>query len=267
MSMKGWANPEVARVIIRSSRVIAGKDAKLMNDSAAIIEGSKVAAIVPNSELPRATDEKTVDLNLGDMTVLPGLIDVHTHLMLGHGTEGRSLPEIMEHDSDDLMLARAFRNALTHLSAGITTLRDCGCRGKVSLSARDAIEKHVMIGPRVLASGRAITITGGHLFFCDGEADGVEGVRRFTRELLKEGADFIKVMASGGSSTPATDWRHYSFSIEELTAIVREAHRVGKLTAAHCHSKTSIRNAIAAGIDSIERCSFVDDITGERDYD
>lgn len=267
MTMKGWAYPGVTKVILRASRVIAGKDADLVENAAVVIEGSKISAIVPSAGLQEAVGPQTVDVNLGDMTLLPGLIDTHTHLMLGHGTEGRTLPEIMEHDSDDLMLARAFRNALTHLAVGVTTLRDCGSRGKTAISARDAIERHVIGGPRVLACGRAITITGGHLWFCDGEADGVEGIRNLARQLLKEGADFIKVMASGGSSTPSTNWKHYSYTAEELAAMVGEAHRVGKVTAAHCHSKTSIRNAIAAGIDSIEHCSFVDDVTGERSYD
>lgn len=260
-----WGN-KVGRVIIRAARVVVGEEASLLNNGAVVVEGSKIVAVAPAAEIPVPQNENEIEVNLGDSTLLPGLIDVHTHLMLGYGTKGRKLPEIAQNDSNDLMLVRSIRNALTHMSVGVTTLRDCGCRDQTSFSARDAVDKGVFFGPRILAAGRAMTITGGHLFFCNGEADGVDGVRKLSRQLLKEGADFIKIMASGGSSTPSTDRRHSSFSLDELKAIVAEARRVGKLTAAHCHSKKSIRDAIAAGIDSIEHCSFVDD-ADRRGYD
>lgn len=267
MPMPGWADPRPERVTLRASRVIAGSDARLLHDAAVAIENAKIVSVGPSTELPRVNSEKAVDVDLGNVTMLPGLIDVHTHLMLGAGTEDRSLPEVMASDSNDLMLARALRNALIHMLVGVTTLRDCGCRDRVALSARDVINQGVFPGPRILASGRPITVTGGHLYFCNGEADGVQGVQKLARELNKEGADFFKVMASGGNSTPTTDARHCAYTAEELAAIVSEAHRVGKLTTAHCLSKKSIRNAIAGGLDMIEHCFFVDERDGEHGYD
>jgi imidazolonepropionase-like amidohydrolase len=203
-------------------------------------------------------------LNYKDKTLLPGLIDCHVHLCMS--ADDNPLARVYE-DSDDIMLFRAAHNAEVALKAGITTLRDCGGRNNVTFSTREAIEKKIIKGPRLLLSGRPITITGGHCFFLNGEADGVEDVRKLARRLIKEGADFLKIMASGGGMTPSTISKLPYYTVEELTAAADEAHRLGRKIAAHCHSTHSIADSLEAGIDTIEHCSFLSPETGQRKFE
>jgi imidazolonepropionase-like amidohydrolase len=123
------------------------------------------------------------------------------------------------------MLLRAPRNAYLHLRAGVTTVGDCGARNRVTFDLRQGAEAGLFLTPRLQLCGRPLTITGGHFWWCNEEADGVDGVRQATRKLLKEGADFIKIMASGGA---ANDSWFASYSVAELSAAVEEAHQVGK---------------------------------------
>ena len=176
------------------------------------------------------------------LTVLPGFIDVHVHLMFGSGP--RTYDDVVTHDSDELMLLRAPRNAYLHLRAGVTTVRDCGARNRVTFDLRQGAEAGLFLTPRLQLCGRPLTITGGHFWWCNEEADGVEGVRAATRQLLKEGADFIKIMASGGGSTDS--W-FASYSVAELSAAVEEAHQVGKKTTAHCLAADSIARCRRGG--------------------
>ena len=142
--------------------------------------------------------------------------------------------------------------------AGITTAYDCGARGMTAYAIRDGIARGLTLGPRLLVSGRAVTQTGGHCHFFGGEADGVAGVRETVRKLLEdEGADGIKIMATGGGMTPGTDSRHASYSIEELAAAADEAHRLGKKVTSHAHGVPGIDNASKAGIDSIQHCTML----------
>jgi imidazolonepropionase-like amidohydrolase len=207
-----------------------------------------------------------VNANPG-LTVLPGFIDVHVHLMFGSGP--RTYDDVIMHDSDELMLLRGARNAYLHLRAGVTTLRDCGARNKVTFALRSGADAELFLTPRLHLCGRPLTITGGHFWWCNEEADGVDGLRTATRRLIKEGADFIKIMASGGGSTDS--W-FASYSVEEMAAAVNEAHSVGKKTTAHCLAAESISRAVDAGIDQIEHFNFLqpdgtrvfDDRTAEK---
>ncbi len=165
--------------------------------------------------------------------------------------------EVIERDSDEVMLLRAARNAHIHLSAGVTTLRDCGARNRITFDLRRGVRQGVALAPRLLLSGRPVTVTGGHFWWCNQEADGVEGVRKAVRHLVQDGADFIKIMASGGG-TAGTDNRRPSYSVEELRAIVDEAHSLGRPTTAHCIATQSIVNALDAGVDSIEHATFIE---------
>jgi imidazolonepropionase-like amidohydrolase len=127
----------------------------------------------------------------------------------------------------------------------------------MTFSIKEAIKKGIIKGPRLLLSGRPITITGGHCFFLNGEADGIDGVRKAVRQLIKEGADFLKIMASGGGMTPSTIPKLPYYTVEELSIAADEAHRLGRKIAAHCHSTKSIMDSIEAGIDTIEHASFL----------
>ena len=203
---------------------------------------------------PAGTKERPADAvvytNPGK-TVLPGFIDVHVHLMFGEA--GRSYRDVWANDSDGLMLLRGPRNAYLHLRAGVTTLRDAGAVRNVGFDLKRGAEAGYFLSPRMLVCGRPLTITGGHFWWCGQEADGVDGVRAAVRQLLKDGADFLKVMA-GGPRPPETC---ASFSVEELAVAVAEIHQVGKKATAHCEAFESISRAADAGVDQIEHINFL----------
>ena len=162
-----------------------------------------------------------------------------------------------DRDTDEIMLLRAAKNAMIHLKAGVTTLRENGARNKVTFNLREGAQRGYVTAPRLLLCGRPVTVTGGHFYWCNQQADGVEGVRAAVRELVKDGADHIKIMASGGG-TAITDLRRPSYTVEELRAIVEEAHNMGKPTTAHCLATGSIVNALEAGVDMIEHAGFIE---------
>jgi imidazolonepropionase-like amidohydrolase len=217
-----------------------------------VVEDGRIREIAPAGLTARAADARVYERP--GATVLPGLIDVHLHLMFGTGP--RSYEDVIANDSDDLMLLRGARNAYLHLRGGVTTCRDCGARNNVSFALREAARAGLFLSPRLHVSGRPLTITGGHFWWCNEEADGVDGVRVATRRLLKEGADFIKIMASGGG-TRGTDASRASYSVEEMAAAVAEAHQVGKRTTAHCLAAESVGRAVDAGLDQIEHFNFM----------
>jgi imidazolonepropionase-like amidohydrolase len=155
----------------------------------------------------------------------------------------------------------------TALRAGVTTVRDCGGRAPVTLSLPCAVREGLVCGPRVLACGAPVTTTGGHGWVFGGEADGIDGVRTAVRRQCRDGADFIKVMVTGGGSTPGTNFLLSQYSQEELDAIVQEAHRLGRKVAGHAHGTEGIRRAVKAGFDCIEHCSMIRESWTDAAYD
>ena len=221
----------------------------------------KIVAIAPAGELTAPNHSNLTVKDYGDSTILPGLVDGHTHMMApGDGTHG----DITGNEQDDVLLMRALQNARTFLHAGVTTARENGAKNKVGFSLKEGIQMGLSEGPEMVISGRPITITGGHFWYCGSEADGVDGVRTEVRKLVKEGADFIKIMATGGS-TWSSDPLKPSYTLEEMTVIADEAHRFGRLTAAHCASMQGIKNALDAGVDMIIHCVFEDE-TGMYEF-
>lgn len=219
-------------------------------DTAVRLDGERIGAVAPAAELGVDTAVE----RLPDQVLAPGFVDTHVHLTLG--TSGRPYEAVMREDTDGRMLLRAVGNGLAHLAVGVTTMRDCGGRGRTTLDLAEAQRDGLLVGfPDVQVSGRPITITGGHFHWCGEEADGVDGARRAVRRMVKDGVDFVKVMASGGG-TRGTWLGHASFTVPELSAIVDESHRHARLTTVHCLATTSIANAVAAGFDCIEHCGF-----------
>ena len=242
-----------AVTVIKAKAVIDGTGAKPLENAAVVVEGSTIRAVERQGQeaLPEGPHVRALDFPSG--YILPGLIDSHIHLSFG--VYGCSHEELMNSDSDQMMLLRAAQNALTHLKSGVTTVRENGARNRVMFDLREAARRGYATTPRLYLCGRPVTITGGHFHWCNQEADGVYGVRAAVRELIKDGADHIKIMASGGATT-ITDNRRPSYSVEELRAIVEEAHRFDKLTTAHCLATQSLTNALDAGLDMIEHAGF-----------
>jgi imidazolonepropionase-like amidohydrolase len=236
--------------IYQADVLIDGSGSQPQRNVELFVENGMIQDVAPAGTRERPVDAP-VYANPG-LTVLPGFIDVHVHLMFGSGP--RTYDDVVTHDSDELMLLRGARNAYLHLRAGVTTLRDCGARNRVTFNLREGADAGLFLTPRMQLCGRPLTITGGHFWWCNEEADGVDGVRAATRQLLKEGADFIKIMASGGA---ADDSWFASYSVAEMAAAVDEAHQVGKKTTAHCLAAESIARAVDAGIDQIEHFNFL----------
>jgi imidazolonepropionase-like amidohydrolase len=246
------APADVTRIL--APRLIDGRGGPPLERAALLLEESTIRAVGPEEEV-RPPDGATVEtLVYPDATVLPGLIDTHTHLNgFGDGRPGDDLAECPE----ALLLLQAARNARVHLETGVTTLRDCGSMHRTSFELRRAIATGIGPGPRLYLCGRPVTITGGHMWYFGQEADGVDGVRRAVRQLVKEGADFVKIVATGGSTRTSYP-RRPAFNPDELRAIVDEAHKLGKPTAAHCSSTQGVINALEAGVDTIIHCVFLE---------
>ncbi len=254
------STPAPARTIVRAGKLLDVRTGKTLTNQSIVIEDGKIVSVGPDSGAPG--DAKVIDLP--GKTVLPGLIDAHTHLTydprFGYDLLAISLPR------EALIGAK---NARLTLLAGFTTVRNLGARQFADIALRDAINAGDVPGPRIDASGPALSITGGH---CDdnllpyawhatevGVADGVENVQHKVREVIKYGADVIKICATGGVLSLGDNPQHSQFTQAELQAIVTDAHRLGRKVAAHAHGAEGIRWSAEAGVDSIEHGSYIDD--------
>ncbi len=240
--------------LITADRLIDGSAAAPVERAAILIQGERIVALGPEGTVRAPEGAAVTRKAYGAATILPGLVDAHTHLVApGDGTLGDDIAK----EDDDILLLQAAQNARTLLHSGVTTLRENGAKGKVAFSLREGIRRRLAPGPRMVICGRPIAITGGHMGYFGSEADGEVAVRAEVRKLLKEGADYIKIVASGGS-TRTSDPNRASYSVAELAAMTDEARRHGKLTAAHCTSAESIQNCLDAGVDMIIHCIFTE---------
>jgi imidazolonepropionase-like amidohydrolase len=251
------------RTVVHPGRLLNVRTGELRANQAIVIEGDKVVQIAPSSEVKAAAGDIVIDLP--DATLLPGLIDMHTHLtfdLASLGYQGLSISTARE-------ALHGARNAKRTLEAGFTTVRNVGAKDYADIALRDAINDGDVIGPRVVASGPALGITGGHCdenllppafhLQGDGVADGVEAVQHKVREVIKYGADVIKICATGGVLSKGDDPNASQFTLEEMKAIVADAHRLGRKVAAHAHGAEGVRWASEAGVDSIEHGHLMDD--------
>lgn len=247
-------------LVIRVGLLVDGTGAAPRRDAAIAIEGEKIAYVGPAAGAPPAEE----DIDARDATAIPGLIDGHCHV-LGLGNYYGKPPE----DSDPLHLLRGAGAAQTALALGITGLGDCGSRDGAAIHLRDAIDRGYLVGPRVYACGGAITTTAGHGDYLgiSSLADTADELRREVRRWVRAGADFIKIMATGGSSDPPTNRRRAQYTAEELRAGVEDAHRLGKRVVAHCNGTEGIRNAVDAGVDAIAHCNWLGAADGIVEYD
>jgi imidazolonepropionase-like amidohydrolase len=246
------------RTVIHAGKLFDAKSGRTLTNQYIVIEGDKIVSVGGTAP---ALSGKVIELP----NVLPGLIDVHTHLTgdpYHFGYIELSISTAQE-------ALNGAVNAKTTLEAGFTTVRNLGAGGYSDIALRDTINSGALPGPRIDASGPPLGITGGH---CDnnllpfeyhrqaeGVADGVPAVQAKVRETIKYGADVIKVCASGGVLSKGDDPQASQYTLEELKAIATDAHRLGRKVAAHAHGKQAIIWASEAGIDSIEHGSYIDD--------
>lgn len=243
--------------IYRAQRVIDMVSGSAIEDGAVVVEHGRIVSVGPLADARGAGDME----DLGDVTLLPGLIDAHVHLVWSASAEPHQL---VDTESRALTTLRCASNCERQLRAGVTTVRDVGSTDGLAVEIGLAVEKGVLSGPRVVASGRAVAMTGGHGWFLGREADGADAVRRAVREEIKSGATCIKLMASGGVYGGGEEPGSPQLSVEEMRAGVEEAHKAGRRVAAHAYSGEAINNALEAGVDSIEHGSFLDSETARH---
>ena len=250
------------QIVIHAGHVLDVKTGKLLADQTVVIEDGKIVSLQAASDA--RANANTVRIELPNATILPGLIDAHTHLtmdpMFGYAELGISVPR------EALIGAK---NARLTLNAGFTTVRNVGAGGYTDVALRDAIDSGGIPGPRMLVSGPPLGITGGHCddnllpfeyhHVADGVADGIAAVQQKVRQNIKYGADLIKVCATGGVLSKGDDPQASQYTLEEMKAIVADAHRLGRKVAAHAHGAQGILWATQAGVDSIEHGSYIDD--------
>lgn len=256
-------SPPKEIVLIKAGRLIDVRAGRVSTDQAILIEGDRIKQVGPAQSVQTPAGARVIDLS--NATVLPGLIDCHTHLTFepshsGYLALGISTPREALYGA---------KNARVTLEAGFTTVRNVGAKGYADIALRDAINAGDIPGPRIDASGPAIGVTGGHCdesllapefhHKADGVADGVPALMAKTREIAKYGADCIKICASGGVLSKGDSPEATQFNDDEIRAIVAEAHRLGRKVAAHAHGAAGIKQAVMAGVDSIEHASFIDE--------
>ncbi|HZB89734.1 MAG TPA: amidohydrolase family protein [Terracidiphilus sp.] len=255
--------PAATRTLVRAGRLLDVKTGKLADAQTIVVVGDTIQSIAPTASVPARAGDAVIDLS--GMTVLPGLIDVHTHLTYDPDFD----PYHVLSRTDAREAINGVANARTTLMAGFTTVRNVGAGGFTDVDLRDAVNAGQVPGPHMQVSGPLIGITGGH---CDndllpfkyhatddGVADGIAAVQHMVRQNIKYGADLIKICATGGVLSKGDDPQASQFTLEEMQAMVADAHRLGRKVAAHAHGAQGILWATEAGVDSIEHGSYIDD--------
>src|SRR5262249_9060755 len=241
-----------AQLLLRNAVLFDGSGTPPRPGTDVLVEGARIAAV--GSGLSARAGAEVVDL--AGRTLMPGIIDCHVHITFaGDPDDVAKLPTTPV----PVIAWTAAENARRTLEAGVTTVRDLGSIHGISLHLRDQIDAGKLPGPRMRAANSIICMTGGHGWMLGREADGADDVRKAVREQLRAGADCIKFTATGGVLTPPVDPRSPSFREEERHAGVEEVHKAFMRAAAHAQGTAGIRNAVRAGIDSIEHGIFLDD--------
>ncbi len=252
-----------ARTLVRTGHLLDVATGNEPTGQTIVVVGDKIAAIAPTASTPAGPTDKVIDLS--KMTVLPGLIDVHTHLTMANNFDPYF--ELSMTPAKEAIIG--VENAKVTLEAGFTTVRNVGASSYTDVALRDEINEGHIPGPHMQVSGPPLGITGGHMdenllpyeyhVHGDGVADGIAGVQHQVRENIKYGADLIKIAATGGVLSKGDDPQASQYTLEEMQAIVADAHRLGRKVAAHAHGAQGILWATEAGVDSIEHGSYIND--------
>lgn len=255
------AQPAPPRTLLRAAHLVDVKTGHILDNQTIVIVGDTIQSIAPTDQLPAQPSDKVIDL--GPLTVLPGLIDVHTHLT--GNPDFDPYRELISTSAKEAI--NGVVNARATLLAGITSVRNVGAESYNDVDLRDAINSGQIDGPHMQVSGPPLGITGGHCdenllpiqyhVVGDGVADGIAQVQHMVRQNIKYGADLIKICATGGVLSKGDDPQASQYTLEEMKAIVADAHRLGRKVAAHAHGAQGILWASQAGVDSIEHGSYI----------
>ena len=255
--------PATGRTLLRAGAVVDVHTGHESPNSTVVVQGDHIISVLPTGSTPAQPGDREIDLR--GYTILPGLIDVHTHLT--GVTDFDPYFELSMTPGKEAILG--VENAKTTLEAGFTTVRNVGANDFTDVALRDEINEGHIPGPHMQVSGPPLGITGGHMdenllpyqyhWQAEGVADGIAGVQHMVRQDIKYGADLIKIGASGGVLSKGDDPQASQYTLEEMQAIVADAHRLGRKVAAHAHGAQAILWATQAGVDSIEHGSYIDD--------
>ena len=246
----------MAQVLIRGRLLVCSAAAEPRSDAALLVEDGVIVEI--GDAALRQADRSARRLVYPEQVIAPGLIDSHVHLMWsGAGIENGVDPMYAAIGQPAASLAvRVVANLRAALSRGVTTVRDCGGLAEVIIPVAQAVREGLLVAPRVITAGAPLTTTGGHCWFLQNEAEGETAVRRAVRRMHQAGADFIKVMATGGG-TRGTNPNAAQYGLAELQAIIHDAHRLGLRVTAHAHGTEGIERCVGAGCDGIEHCTWL----------
>jgi imidazolonepropionase-like amidohydrolase len=261
LSQEPKSSPAV--IAVKAAHVVDARAGRVLDLQTVVITADRIEKVGPSSEVAIPPGATVIDL--GPATMLPGLIDCHTHLTFDPSNAGfRSLGISIPREA-----LTGAKNARITLEAGFTTVRNVGASGYSDVALRDAINAGEVPGPRMLVSGPPLGITGGHCdenhlapefnYHAEGVADGIPAVMAKVRETVKYGADVVKFCASGGVFSKGDLPGAEQYSPAEMAALISEAHRLGRKVAAHSHGTQAIIDATNAGVDSIEHGSLIDD--------
>src|SRR4051794_309977 len=237
-------------LVVKAGTLIDGTGAAARRGVQVYVRDGRIVDVGPNGDVP--SDASVLDFS--GQAVVPGLIDCHVHLAFSAGAN--PLADVLAED-DGTLLLHAAANARIALAAGVTTVRDLGDRNGVARVLRDAVNRGLVPGPRIVTAGAPITITGGHCHFLGMEADSEEDVRGVARAQIKAGVDCLKIMATGGRMTPGTNPKLAQYSVGHVRAAIEEARRADMTIAAHALSADGIRVAAEAGVDTVEHCNWL----------
>lgn len=242
------------RTILKNCNVIDGIKDNVLYNANIVVKNDTIESIGTNDVKNLEQNSQVIDCT--GKYVIPGLIDCHVHLVWDGSEDPQSVISGLD---GEMITLRAYKSALDTLKLGITTVRDVASPNRTVLNLRDAINDGILEGPTILASGPAVCMTGGHVHYLGIEADGPHEVRKATRKVLKEGADLIKVMATGGIYTLGEEPGSPQLTVEELSAAKEEAHKKNKKVAAHADGLEGIMNCLEVGIDTIEHGIYADE--------
>ena len=238
--------------LLTADRVIDARGGPPIPNGAVLTQGSEIINVGPANEIRAPEGAPVTHHDYPGATILPGMVDCHTHNNgFGDGRNGQDLAAL----DDEILTVQAASNARRSLFSGVTTIRENGPKNTTMFRLRDAVNEGLTLGPRMVLCGRPISIIGGHMGYFGGEVTGENDCRAIARQLIKEGADYLKITATGGS-TPSSFPLRPAFNVDELRAITDEAHKFGKLTATHSTATQGVINSLDANVDMIIHCVY-----------